>query len=88
MAGSTGGGLRGLWAARGGRGSPGRREGPAERKGPALRRCRTTGAGEGRAQGHSGGVGAGGSLDEIEGSPRGQGGAPKEMEGLYWMLGV
>ena len=32
--------------------------------------------------------GAGGSLDETEGSPRGQGGAPKEMEGLYWMLGV
>ena len=57
VAGSTGGGLRGLWAARGGRGSPGRREGPAERKGPALRRCRTAGAGEGRAQGHSGGVG-------------------------------
>lgn len=37
VAGSTGGGLRGLWAAR--RGSPGRREGPAERKSRARPHC-------------------------------------------------
>lgn len=32
--------------------------------------------------------GAGGSLDDIEGSPRGRGGIPKSTEVLSWMLGV
>lgn len=85
-AGSTGGGLRGLWAARRGPEAPlggGRAplRGRAEPRGAAERRE--------RARGKSGGtpeeIRAGGSLVEIEGFPR-EGGVPlKRMEGLFWV---
>ena len=87
VAGSTGGGLRGLWglwaARRGPEAPPGGvralLRGRAGSRGAADRPERVRGEPRGTPEE----TGAGGSLGEIEGFPRERGGAPKWMEVLY-----